>query len=211
MGRHDSDRGDTPLIAGILLAAGQSRRMGRNKLLLPFGDVPLVAHGLAALASSSVHPVVCVLGWQAGAVRKAVEGVFPDGRVTFVVNRRFGEGRSTSIQAGLAALPDGAKAALFLPADVPLVRAKDVDAVADRYRRTAATIVVAVGRCGELSHPVLFARACFPELMALVGDVGGRRLIRARWGDVEKVSLPGPEPFDVDTPGDYQRLLEHGA
>ncbi len=196
------------MITGVLLAAGRSRRMGRNKLLLPFGGMPLLAHGLEALSSSSVDTVVCVLGWQAEAVRKAVVDAGLQDRVDFVVNRRSTEGRSTSIQAGLAALPEETEAALFLPADVPMVRAVDVDAVAEAYRESAAPIVAAVDRSGEPSHPVLFARACFPQLMALAGDVGGRRLIEERWDEVEKVTLDGPDPFDVDTPGDYGRLLK---
>jgi molybdenum cofactor cytidylyltransferase len=128
--------------------------------------------------------------------------------VLYVVNEGHAEGRASSIRAGLKALPPRCEAALFLPADLPLVTARDIDRVAEEYERTRAPLVVTMDSGGRRSHPVLFGRPLFPDLMALKGDRGGRDLILLHWDAAVKVVRAGPSPFDVDTPEDYQRLLE---
>ena len=196
------------MIGGILLAAGQSTRMGRNKLLLPHLGYPLAAHALSALAASKVSPVICVLGWEADTLREALGQAKGAQRVRYVLNEGYTEGRASSIRKGLEALPPHCEAALFLPADLPMVTAEDIDRVVEEYERTRAPVVVVTDPGGKRTHPVLFAKSFFPKLMALKGDRGGRDLILLHWESAAKVIRTGPNVFDVDTPEDYQRLVE---
>ncbi len=195
-----------PMIAGILLAAGRSVRMGRNKLVLAYEGKAIVAHSLYALKNAGLSPVVCVLGWEAGKVRAAIRAAGVDEGVCFVTNESYATGRASSIRCGLASLPRESDAAVFLPADVPNVRARDVEALVERYEKTRAAIVAAVDSHGARTSPVLFSSALFQDLRALSGDVGGQSLIDARWESVERVYLQEPVPTDIDTPKDYEEL-----
>ncbi len=182
--------------------------MGSNKLLLPYRGRSLLCAALDAVAGSRAEPVICVLGRDAEAVRRAMEKESGPRPVVWIVNADAAWGRASSIRAALKALPEACEAALFLPGDVPGVTATEVDALIARFESTHAEIVVAVEDTEAPSHPVLFARSLFSELRALQGDVGGRALIEKRWASVEKVQRKGPSLFDVDTPEDYKKLLE---
>lgn len=195
-------------IAGIVLAAGYSERMGRNKLLLPYRGRPLACDALGAVAGSRADPAICVLGHEAETVRSALSREQWPRPIRWIVNADAASGRASSIAAGLDAVPEECEGALFLPGDVPGVRPGDVEAVMEKYLETWAALVVAVESDGTRSHPVLFARSLFPRLRALRGDAGGHGLIQELWAVAEKVPRTGPRLFDIDTPADYQRLTE---
>jgi molybdenum cofactor cytidylyltransferase len=111
------------------------------------------------------------------------------------------------VRVGIESLPEKCAAAVFLPADMPLLRSEDVAALVARFERTGASIVVAVDEQGERAHPVLFARRLFPRLVALSGDESGQGLIHEHWAQAEKVTVPRRRSVDVDTEEDYRRLL----
>jgi 4-nitrophenyl phosphatase len=191
-------------ITVIVLAAGGSSRFGRPKQLLDWGGVPLLAHAVDIALGAGLGPVIVVLGCQAQAARAAL-GARP---VQMVMNWRWEDGLSTSVQAGLVVLPPETEAAILMQCDQPLLTANLLQALAARFEETGAAIVhpTCAGRRGT---PTLFSRSLFPELAAITGDVGGREAIARHPGAVATVEITDPHMLaDIDTPADYERLLK---
>lgn len=191
-------------IAAVVLAAGTSSRLPDHKLLLPLGKQSVIERVVEVALAAPLDPVVVVLGHRADEVA-AVLGSRP---VLRVHNPYYAQGQSTSVRAGLAALPGGARAAVFFLGDQPLVGPAVVEALVAAYLRTGAWVVYPTYQ-GRRGNPVLFAREAFAHLAALEGDQGGRGLI-----DVLKeraLSVPVADPgvlFDIDTPAAYELAKE---
>ena len=194
-------------IGGVVLAAGQSTRMGRMKLLLPYEGRPLVAAALEAMSSSGADPVLCVLGYRSAEVLEALRHVPFPGPIRFILNRKHETGRASSVRLAQRALPEECAGAVFLPGDMPLIRPSDIRSLIDRFEQTGAPIVVGVDEEGRRAHPVLFARRLFPRLAARGGDESGHALLQALWDDVEKVLVPANRVLDVDYEEDYRNLV----
>jgi molybdenum cofactor cytidylyltransferase len=191
------------VIAGIILAAGQSSRLGRPKQLLPLAGEPLIRHTLRRVLASSLDEVILVVGHEAAAVRAAVA----DLPVRIVENPAADQGQSTSVLAGLAALTLATEAVIILLGDQPGVAPDVIDALIATWRDTAAPVVAPRYR-DVLGNPVLFARRVFPELATLQGDTGARSVVRAHEaaGLMAVVPVPSSAPRDVDTEADYAEL-----
>lgn len=190
-------------IAGIILAAGASTRFGQPKQLLDWNGIPLVAHVADTALAAGLDPVIVVLGYAAAQVQAALS----ERPVRPVMNWRWEQGLSTSVQLGLALVPPDADAAIFLHCDQPLVSPALVGRLIARFRETLAPAVHPVCQ-GRQATPVLFARAAFPELAAVSGDQGGRSLIARLAPSVATVEVEEPDLLaDVDTPDDYERLV----
>ncbi len=190
-------------IAGIILAAGSSSRLGRPKQLLPLAGRPLLAHTVANAITSSLDDVILVLGHRADEIAAAVGDL---GQRT-VINSVYASGQSTSLLAGMAALPDSTAAVLFLLGDQPTVTPEVIDTILDAYRAAPVPILVPVYG-GERGNPVLFDRSLFPALRQVSGDEGARAIVRTNPDAIKLVPVPGSSPpQDVDTDDDYTRLL----
>jgi molybdenum cofactor cytidylyltransferase len=188
------------MIAGIVLAAGFARRMGRQKLLLAFQGKSIVRWAAEALAPP-VEDLVVVTGQEEAAVRQALAGL----AVRFVRNPRPHEGQGSSIAVGVSALKPWTRAAVIALGDQPRVPGDVVPALLAAWERGGQAIVAPVYR-GTQGTPVLFAAAMFGELAALTGDAGARAVVQARPERVELVPFDMPMPADVDTPEDFARL-----
>ncbi len=188
-------------VAGVVLAAGGSSRMGRPKQLLTWRGRPLVWHAVQAALDGGLEPVVVVLGAQAQAVRRALRGE----QVVFVENQGWSRGQSTSVRLGLQAVQQGAEGVVFLLADMPLVDQALVAGLVGEHRRTLAPLVAPQVR-ERWGNPVLFDRVTFTALRELEGDRGGRALFE----DFPVHGYPWDEraTVDVDTEADLARLEE---
>jgi molybdenum cofactor cytidylyltransferase len=190
------------MIAAIILAAGESRRMGSPKPLLPFPnhDETFVEHLVRVFEASKANPVVVVLGHRADHVRRSAD--LGDARV--VINERYEEGMLSSIQSGLAAIDrKEVEGALVCPVDHPDVPVEVVDRLISRFEVTRSSIVVPVSR-GRRGHPVLFSRDVFSELEQAPPTVGARQVVWDHQNDLLEVKVSDPGILrDVDTPEDY--------
>lgn len=193
-----------PFVAGVVLAAGGSRRLPGTtpKQLLDFGGEPLVRRVTRAALAAPLAQVIVVLGHEATRVAAAVAGL----DVETVVNRDWGSGQSTSVRAGLSRVAEAARAAIFLPCDQPFLDAAVIAGAVAAWRASGAPIVVPAW--GERpGAPVLFERSLFPRLLRLEGDAGGRLLAARHPELVHRWQLPDERPLlDVDTPADLERL-----
>ncbi|MEO7086411.1 MAG: nucleotidyltransferase family protein [Gemmatimonadaceae bacterium] len=190
------------MIVGLLLAAGGARRFGSQKLIHPFDGRPLVRHAAEVLAAAT-GALVVVVGNGANAVSASLEGL----GARIVENPHWSDGLSTSLRAGIAALPSDAEAAIVCLGDQPRVSGDVIRRVIETWRATRLPIVSARYR-GTRGHPVLFDAAVFSELGGLSGDAGARMLIERDATRVGYVDVDAAVPGDVDSPDDLKLVQE---
>lgn len=186
------------MIAALVLAAGPSSRMGRQKMLLDWGGEPLVRRAAREALRSRADSVVVVIGADAPAVRAALA----DLPITIVENPDHAAGMSTSLRAGARAVPD-ADAVIVVLADQPAVVAAHLDSLIAAWESGAR--IAAAAYEDVLGPPALFDRAYFAELDRLTGDEGARRIVEAHREVAVAISIPSAA-FDLDTPDD---LADH--
>jgi molybdenum cofactor cytidylyltransferase len=187
-------------IAGVILAAGGASRYGRLKQLLEWQGRPLVRHAVLTALQAGLSPVVVVTGAGADLVGQAVAGL----PVRQVTNEEWQQGQSTSMQAGLRALPATIGGAMFLLADQPNIPPGLIQALVEAHSQSLAPIVAPLVD-GQRGNPVLFDPVTFDALMQVTGDTGGRQIFAkyplryVPWHDRAVL-------LDVDEPQDYARL-----
>src|ERR1700733_3472787 len=192
-----------PPIAGIVLSGGASRRMGSPKALLRFQNETFLDR-LIRVFSGVCHPIIVVVGEHAHQIRSGIER----GRdVLFAENPDPERGMLSSLQCGLALVPAGAEAAMFLPVDHPNIEAVTVETLAERFRSERAPVIVPT-YAGEHGHPVCIARPLIDELLALptcakASDVIHRHVARTSYIEV----LDEAVVTDADDPAAYADLL----
>jgi molybdenum cofactor cytidylyltransferase len=190
------------MIAGLVLAAGGSSRLGRPKQLLPLQGRPIVQHVVDAALAAGLAEVVVVLGHAAEKVLAGLD-LRPPARA--VVNPDHAAGQSSSLRVGLRATGADVSAAIVLLGDQPGIAVEAIRAVADAYERTGGPVVRAV-YAGRPGHPVLFDRSVWPEVQAIEGDHGARDLLARHPDWIVEVPVEGERPADLDTWDDYRRL-----
>ncbi len=185
-----------PTVCGLVLGAGGSKRLGRPKQLLPYGDGTLLGHVVQTARACDFDQLVVAIGGAAGEVRDAVDL----SGVDVVVNDAYGEGCSSSIAAALEVVR--AEVLVLMLGDQPGVTVETVRALlAGRGDAALAVCRYDDGR----GHPIAFARSTFGDLADLHGDKGVWRLLDQ--GDPTEVAVPGAIPLDVDTEEDYAAVL----
>jgi molybdenum cofactor cytidylyltransferase len=189
-------------VVGIVLAAGSSRRLGRPKQLLPFRGTTILAVTIANALESRLDETMVILGHEAARIAPEI-ATLP---VQIVQNDRAAEGQSTSIKAGIEALPSSVDAAVFLLGDQPTVPSSIIDRLIDDADQSDSQIIQPRYR-GRPGNPVLIRRSLFPALLEIDGDQGARSLIRTHPELLRWLEVDGEMPPDVDTEDDYRRLL----
>ncbi|WP_374383981.1 NTP transferase domain-containing protein [Dongia sp.] len=192
-------------VAALVLAAGKSSRMGRNKLLLDWSGKPIVAHVLDKVAEIGFSETVVVTGHQAGKVKDAL-GARPG--VKMVEARDHATGMAASLKAGLRALSAECDAALVILGDMPQVSVDLLKRLIAAYQPLEGRAIVLPVADGKRGNPVLFDRRFFADMLQLEGDVGARHIIGTNAELVAEIPADPHEIFmDVDTPEAYQQLL----
>jgi molybdenum cofactor cytidylyltransferase len=191
-------------IGAVILAAGRSTRMGGpNKLLAEVGGRPLVRIAVEQALASRARPVVVVTGHQHEQLEAALAGL----PVTFVHNPNYAQGLSTSLKAGIAALPTEVDGAIVCLGDMPQVDASLIDRMITAFDPEKGALVVVPTIAGKRGNPVVWSRRFFADLCHLDGDVGARHLIGSYPEAVVEVPVTGRAAFtDVDTPDALRAL-----
>ena len=195
-------------VAGLLLAAGTSSRMGIPKQLLPLGGLTLLDLVLEQALRSQLDLVALVLGFRSREIRQALSVDPRHPKLKVVLNDRYLEGISSSIIAGLSAVEDDYDHAMVILGDMPYVTSGLINILLRRYLASGFPLG-AVKLKTKRSHPVIISRLFYPDVHRLQGDEGARDLFaryadRICWVESEKEDVD----LDIDTAGDYLRLRE---
>ena len=191
------------MISAILLAAGQSKRMGELKQLMPFGQSTIVEQAIDNLVGSAVNEVIVVVGYKAEDVIKTIAAK----AVKLVINPDYEQGMSTSVIAGLNLVHSGVQAVMLALGDQPLVNSQTINRLIDEFRDRDKGIAIPTYQ-GRRGHPIIFAIKYKEKLLELKGDVGGRQIIKDHPNDVLEVVVNSESIIaDFDTTGDYHSYV----
>lgn len=196
------------MVPGILLAAGASRRLGENKLLLPFRGHTVLYHAVKTALEAPLDPLVLVLGYESEKALAAIEELQYSPNLRIARNPHWELGRAGSLQLGLRALPPDAPGAVVLLGDMPLM-------TSDLITRVVKAFLDRKKLCfplyrGSAGRPVALPRELFGEFAKLHGDESGLKILQKHWESAMKIELaPDEEPtqWDVDTPEDLAQML----
>lgn len=187
------------MISVIVLAAGESTRMGFPKLLLQIKGKSLLQHVIDNALQSKVSEVIVVLGAEAPKLRREIK----QSQVQIIENASYKEGLSTSLKVGLQAISPQAQAVLVLLGDQLLVSHAIIDTLIDKYEESGSIMVAPVYN-GKRGNPVLFDRSLIPDLIRVTGDKGGREIIEKHIAQLATVDFESTIiGSDIDSWNDY--------
>ena len=191
-------------VAGVVLAAGSSTRMGRNKLLLELGGETVVRRAVRNTIEAGLDPAVVVLGHEAERVQAELLGL----SCRTVVNPHHAAGVCTSLQLGIREVEADAHALVVVLADMPFVTASMIRALVERRQETGAPLVIS--QYGDASGgdpvdapPILYDRSLFAELLSMTGERCAKRVVRSHRGEASILCWPEEALRDIDVAEDY--------
>lgn len=188
-------------VAGVLLAAGTSSRMGTNKLFVELGGTTVLRRAALTAAAAGLDPILVVLGHESNRAQAELTGL----SCSSIFNPEYARGMNTSLRAGISALPESAPAAVVLLADMPFVTAEMIRQLVEQWRPGNSPLVVSVYE-DVVAPPILYPRRLFPELTALDGDGCGKAVVKRHRGEALEVSWPASALTDLDLPADVERV-----
>jgi len=193
------------MIRAIILAAGESKRMGRPKLLLPFGETTIIETVASNAAQSKIDGVLVVLGSNAERIAEKIR----DLPVETSVNPNFSQGMLSSIQWGFEHLPEDTRAALVMLGDQPMIPRSVINRVIDAYRKTEKSIVLPVYN-KRRGHPIIIDMKHRDEVKQLDPDKGLRELVHNHAKDILEVEVDRQSILrDIDTEEDYNKEIKY--
>lgn len=191
------------MISAIILAAGESKRMGQPKQLLPFRGSTLLGQIVENLLQSQAAETIVVLGYQA---EKIIPQIARE-PIRIVVNPDFEQGMSSSIKCGLSHISEAADGVMIVLGDQPLIEKETIDLLIEKHRQSERGIILPVYK-GIRGHPVIFKMKYKDELLRLTGDIGGRQIIEWHPSDVLEVEVDSESVvISIDAESDYQSLV----
>lgn len=193
------------MIWAMILAAGESRRMGRQKLLLPFKGKTIIETVIKKVICSKAEKILVVIGSEKENMEKKIRE-YP---VKIAYNPDFRSGMLSSLQRGFKALPKSAEAVLIVLGDQPALSSAVINKIIDAYKRTKKGIVLPIYR-GERGHPVLIDMKYRQEVARLDPDIGLRQLVYDQREDILEVKVTTPSILrDIDDERDYRKELKN--
>jgi molybdenum cofactor cytidylyltransferase len=198
------DKRITTMICSILLAAGRSRRMRAQKLLLPLGDRPVIARIVDEVLRSPVDRVFVVVGPDSARIAEVLAGR----QVEFVTNPAPEAEMLSSVRCGLRAMPEDCDAVLAVLGDQPGVTTEVIAAIVQAFHASRRGIVAPIYK-GKRGHPLMFSMRYREEILTRYDDFGLRGLLHAHPEDVCEIEFSTPNVFDdMDLPEDYEREIK---
>jgi molybdenum cofactor cytidylyltransferase len=186
-------------VSAIVLAAGEAKRMGKLKQLLPLGQSTILEKTIENVTASEADETIVVLGHRAGEIIPRINRT----PVKIIVNPRYQDGMSSSIIAGLMAVEPEADAVMLVLADQPFIYGQVINRLLNEFRNHRKGIVIPIHR-GKRGHPVIISLRYRAELLALEGDIGAREIISRHSEDAHEVEVDSPLiTIDIDTEEDY--------
>lgn len=191
------------MICAVVLAAGLSRRMGVQKLLLPFGNKTVIGHIIDQLLASTVDEIHVVVGHQAERISRELSGQ----AVSIVNNPNYKSGMLSSVRCGLQSLPEKCRAVMVVLGDQPSITTELIDQMLQSFATTEKSILVPLYK-GKRGHPILFSSLYRDEILTQHGDVGLRGLLHGHSNDIFELAVSTASVLcDMDCPEDYRREL----
>jgi molybdenum cofactor cytidylyltransferase len=197
------------MISAILLAAGESKRMGLPKQLLTWQGKNLLQHSLESLINSAADEIILVLGHEADQIQETL----PELPIKIVVNPDYKQGMASSLRRGLLAIDPGSEAFLVLLGDQPGIGPEIINTLIRAFRQAERKrgIVRPVYR-GKRGHPVLISTRYLKEALQLRGDVGARRILMDHPEDILEIEITSDVILrDIDTPDEYQEYTKQAG
>ena len=188
-------------VAGVVLAAGTSSRMGRNKLLLQLEGRSVLRRAVDTALAAGLDPVLVVVGHQ----RDQAQAELRDLPCQLVANPDYQSGVNTSLRTGIRAVPDGCPAAVVMLADMPLVTPAMLRTMLEQYRGGSAPLVVSSYE-GVDAPPILYDRSLFDELRVLEGEGCGKKVVKRHSDEALRLRWPALALTDLDLPADVDRV-----
>ena len=191
------------MICAVVLAAGESQRMGSQKLLLPFGGKTVIGHVVDELRGSDIEAVYVVVGHQGKRISDELSGR----AVTIVTNPDYKRGMLSSVRCGLQALPQECETVLVALGDQPAITSELVNVMVQAFSSTDKGILVPMYQ-GKRGHPLLFSISYRDEIVTSFDNIGLRGLLHAHPDDIFELNVSTPTILsDMDHPEDYRREL----
>lgn len=187
-------------VAGIVLAAGASTRLGRNKLFIQLEGESLLRRAVRRASGAGLDPVVVVLGHEAERAQQELSGLSS----VPIVNADYLRGVNSSVRAGITAVSQSSAAVVVL-ADMPLVTTEMIATLVERYRTSSVPLVIS-DYGGVNAPPMLYDRSLFNELLSLEGEGCGKQVVKRHRDEALAVAWPPDRLIDLDVPDDYERL-----
>ncbi len=188
------------MISAILLAAGESRRMGSAKALLHYQGQTFIARICNAFVTAGVDELIVVLGARADELRQALP-THP--KLRTVVNARYTLGQLSSLMVGIGTLSPESEAAIVNLVDHPMIETETIQTLISSFRAAPLPILIASYQ-GKRGHPVLFSSQIYGEILAAPLDQGAKVIVRKDPSRVREIPLDDPGILaDIDTPEDY--------
>ncbi len=194
-------------VGSIILAAGKSQRMGKNKIFMSFRNRPMIAGILSNIACCDIVGTIIVIGYEFQNALACLAAIPEAETAAIFINQEYEKGMGTSLAIGAQGIPNDWDAVLIMLGDMPLISSEIITKILESYEEISAnqTIIVPTYQ-KRRGHPVLFAKQHFEELAQLNGDIGARSVLQKNSSQIQFIEIDSPYILtDIDTKEEFQQ------